>query len=269
MGRKNNANRFLIGLLVMGCPCSSVVEAFSPIIVTSLSGRYQTSALPMAALMDPTAANEFSRPLNTERILKTAAGKQRRSYREYQTTIDATPEECSKLAERFELTHLESLKADLSLCLPPHHNNRGGGALTVQVEGSILATLVQTCVRTSEDFEVTVEFPLTAIVKPAAGNLNMEDLGLEDAPPPKQKKKTKSATRKDQSIDMMDLQQMIERQVESVDYSSEEIIEDEAIYSAASGLLDIGELVSQTFWLNLDPYPKKPGSGPVEFTISG
>jgi len=34
-------------------------------------------------------------------------------------------------------------------------------------------------------------------------------------------------------------------------------------------MLDMGELVSQTFWLNLDPYPKKPGSGPVEFTISG
>jgi hypothetical protein len=218
----------------------------------------------LAASLDP-FPNEFSRPLNTDRILKTASGKQRRSYRDYQTIIEATPEECSQLAKRFELNHLESLKADLSLSLPSHYNSRGGGALTVQVEGSILATLTQTCVRTNENFDVTVEFPMTVIVKPVSSNFESDDKEVDDAPQIKKKK----TARNDRSFDVMELQQMIERQVDEYDFNVEEIVEDEAIYSAASGILDMGELVSQTFWLNLDPYPKKPGSGPVEFTISG
>ena len=240
-------------------------EGFSAVVSWSGErGCGPESRFALASLLDP-FPNEFSRPLNTDRILRTATGKQRRSYRYYQTTIEATAEECSKLATRFELCHLESLKADLLLSLPSHYNSRGGGALTVQVEGSILATLTQTCVRTSENFEVTVEFPLTVIVKPVSGVFESDEREIDDA----QRIKKKKATRNDRSFDTMELQQMIERQVDEFDFNVEEIVEDEAIYSAASGMLDMGELVSQTFWLNLDPYPKKPGSGPVEFTISG
>jgi hypothetical protein len=47
------------------------------------------------------------------------------------------------------------------------------------------------------------------------------------------------------------------------------LVEDESIYSLLTGTLDVGELVAQSFWLNLDPYPKKPGSGPIEISISG
>ena len=46
------------------------------------------------------------------------------------------------------------------------------------------------------------------------------------------------------------------------------LMEDEAIYSTES-LLDVGELVSQLFWLQLDPYPKKPGSKPIQTSITG
>jgi hypothetical protein len=46
------------------------------------------------------------------------------------------------------------------------------------------------------------------------------------------------------------------------------LMEDEAIYSTTS-LLDVGELISQLFWLQLDPYPRKEGSGPVQFSITG
>lgn len=257
--------RFWLLLVSIALTQSRFSEGF--LVGSPLAGARRertTSSFALTASLDP-IPNEFSRPLNTDRILKTAAGKQRRSYRDYQTTIEATSDECTKLAKRFGLNHLESLKADVLLSLPLHYNSRGGGALTVQAEGSILATLTQTCVRTNEDFEVTVEFPLTVIVKPVSRSFDSVDASLDEVPQSKKKK----SSRNDQPFDMMELQQRIERQVDEFDYSIDEIVEDEAIYSAASGILDIGELVSQTFWLNLDPYPKKPGSGPVEFTISG
>ena len=46
------------------------------------------------------------------------------------------------------------------------------------------------------------------------------------------------------------------------------LMEDESIYPI-DGLLDVGELVSQLFWLKLDPYPKKPGTDPVQKSITG
>lgn len=48
----------------------------------------------------------------------------------------------------------------------------------------------------------------------------------------------------------------------------EDIVEDENIFGL-DGVLDIGELVAQTFRLKLDPYPKKPGSEPVSYSITG
>jgi hypothetical protein len=218
--------------------------------------------------------NEFSRPLNTDRILKTSSGKQRRSYRDYRTTLEASPEECSALADRFDLKSLESLKADLSLTLPPHYSSQSGGYLIVQVEGSIIASLTQTCVRTNEDFEVTVEFPVSAIVKPiSAGSSQLQaDDREDDAPQIQKKKKSKNTFRTDRLhnlSDMTELQQLINRQEDEIEFGVDDVLEDESIYSLSTGNIDVGELVAQTFWLNLDPYPKKPGSGPMEFSISG
>ena len=48
----------------------------------------------------------------------------------------------------------------------------------------------------------------------------------------------------------------------------EEVVEDENIFGT-DGILDVGELVAQTFRLKLDPYPKKPGSEPVSYSITG
>ena len=47
------------------------------------------------------------------------------------------------------------------------------------------------------------------------------------------------------------------------------LVEDESIYSIDSGVLDVGELIAQSFWLQLDPFPKKPGTGPIEYEITG
>ena len=271
-------------------------------IPNSILRQRMASALASSASSTP---NEFSRPLNTDRILKTSSGKQRRTYREYETTIEATPDECLALAQRFDLRQLSSLQAELSLSLPPHLNSATTATatnsyLTVQVEGSILANITQTCVRTNEDFDMTVEFPVLAIVKPVSfNNLAWKDIGDKDSSPAasleKKKSKNSSRSRKSAAVDMADLQQLIEEQSTSsprpssskknrnninnnfddfdddgFDYfGAEEIVEDESIYSASNGILDVGELVAQTFYLNLDRYPKKPGTGPLEYTISG
>ena len=73
---------------------------------------------------------------------------------------------------------------------------------------------------------------------------------------------------------MMDLQRMLESQLQGGDDLSlllddDDSIEDQSIYSAVDGRFDAGELVAQTFWLNLDPYPKKPGTSPIQTSISG
>mmetsp|Transcript_20844 Transcript_20844/g.31295 ORF Transcript_20844/g.31295 Transcript_20844/m.31295 type:complete len:126 (-) Transcript_20844:22-399(-) len=50
--------------------------------------------------------------------------------------------------------------------------------------------------------------------------------------------------------------------------TEDDIFEDENVMGS-DGMLDVGELVSQMFRLKLDPYPKKPGSEPVRYSISG
>merc|ERR1712150_388265 len=50
--------------------------------------------------------------------------------------------------------------------------------------------------------------------------------------------------------------------------TEDDVFEDENVLGS-DGILDVGELVSQLFRLKLDPYPKKPGSEPVSYSISG
>jgi hypothetical protein len=64
-------------------------------------------------------------------------------------------------------------------------------------------------------------------------------------------------------MDVMELQRMLQ-----YDMSDDDVMEDEAIFPL-DGMLDIGELVAQLFWLKLDPYPKKPGTDPVQRSITG
>jgi hypothetical protein len=233
--------------------------------------RFPTTSRPTSstALFDiaPQQPNEFPRPLKTDRILKTTSGK-RRANRDHQLTIEANEEECASLAKRFDLKNLASLQAELSLRPPPQYTSNSGGILTVEVEGKIVAHLTQTCVRTNEDFELDVEFPIYSVVKPVAANFMLEDVGDGGDKPVKAKKKTSNNLRSDRVHnvnDMMELQNMLGQ----LDDYDEDVVEDESIYSLATGSLDVGELVAQSFWLSLDPYPKKPGTGPTEISISG
>jgi hypothetical protein len=67
-------------------------------------------------------------------------------------------------------------------------------------------------------------------------------------------------------IAMHQLQRLLQEiQSDEMDF----IIEDESIYSGDTSKLDLGELVAQTFWQDLEPYPKKPGTSPISFPYLG
>lgn len=234
--------------------------------------RTQHSAV--TGLSECFAANEFSRLLDLERVLRigtSSSSSGGRNRREYQMTLEATKEECRALAQRFDLPALGPLCADA--VLRPSVVSSG-----VEVEGSIRATLTQRCVRTNEDFSVNVEFPLYAIVRPVVPYgvgvtkhqdkevENDEDLyaTIEDNKSTSRRKKQPPSL---ESLDVVQLQQLLQDDDDD-DELADVLMEDQAIYPVG-GKLDVGELVSQLFWLQLDPYPKKPGSEPIRRSISG
>ena len=234
--------------------------------------------------------NEFSRILHVDRIFqqkrRNASGSTQQ--RDHEVSVNADADECKSLSNRFDLKGLTRLEANLAFRPSSEALTGGaGGNLVVEVEGSIEAHLTQTCVRTNEDFEIDVEFPIYAVVKPVTSN-NNEDLRQlllqqeeeEEANGGKKKKKKNKKPKNDvfhenkkthNLADVFDLQAAIQ---EADSFGDDEggaadLVEDEAIYSLSSEQLDVGELIAQTFWLQLDPYPKKPGSDPVSWEISG
>lgn len=263
--------------------------------------------------------NEFSRPIRTQRVLHTTKKRrnnthqeQQQQQRDYECHVKASPEECQALADRFELTDLTELEASLkirpAISSGVLSSSSSAVVLPVEVEGTIQAHLTQTCVRTNEKFEVDVEFPLYALVKPMSSvealmsgdgaaimddNYDYDSSGSKKAKNKNKKNNKKSSKAKlaqsTQQVysldDVMDLQAAIEAASADDDYDNDDgdggmyggriaaasssLVEDEAIYSSQTGVLDVGELVAQTFWLELDPFPKKPGTGPIEMEISG
>lgn len=238
--------------------------------------------------------NEFSRILHVDRVFqqkrRNASGSTQQ--RDHEVSVNADAEECKALAKRFDLKGLTRLEANLSA--RPSSEALGaaaGGSLPIEVEGSIEAHLTQTCVRTNEEFEIDVEFPIYAVVKPVTSN-NDEDLRrlfLQQQEEEEQmnsnggtkKKNKKNKKRKDDVFhenkkthnlaDVFDLQAAIQEADFFGDGDGEaaDLVEDEAIYSLSSEQLDVGELIAQTFWLQLDPYPKKPGTDSVSWEITG
>jgi hypothetical protein len=236
--------------------------------------------------------NEFSRPLRTETIL----GPRRKDYK---IDIQAQDDELTNLAKRFKLSNIQSLRAALTLSRDrssPHNKGPDGNYVEcIQVRGEIAATVVQTCVRTNEDFEVDLEFDLNSIVKACGIQEEEEDLDLggtgmsaadleaaltnggngggggRSQRNPRNKKKKKRRKGVDMRDSNASLNELRMKEIEDLlqDYDLEEdIVEDENIFGH-DGMLDVGELVAQTFRLKLDPYPKKPGSEPVSYSITG
>jgi hypothetical protein len=238
------------------------------------SANFATKVSSLAAKSDKTIEvppNEFSRPLRTEAVL----GGRRKDYT---IEISAKEEELEALAKRFSLSKIKKLDANLSLSRD--RVNGSPGVECIQVSGDILATVTQTCVRTNEDFEVDLEFSLLAIVKAFGlkeaevdlGGLSQADiegaLNKGGGANRKKKKGRKEVSMRDskQFLDDMRMKE-IEDLLQDIDMEND-IVEDESIFGL-DGMLDVGELVAQTFRLKLDPYPKKPGTNPVSYSITG
>jgi len=257
---------------------ASLLSNSNGFIVNSVN--FATKVSPLAAKSDKSIEvppNEFSRPLRTEAIL---AGRRK----EYTIEIKADEDELEALANRFSLSQLKKLNANLSLSRD--RVNGSPGVECIQVSGDIVATVTQTCVRSNEDFEVDLEFSLLAIVKAFGLKEEEVDLGglskadIEGAlnkkggnkagggANRKKKKGRKEVNMRDskQFLDDMRMKE-IEDLLQDIDMEND-IVEDESIFGL-DGMLDVGELVAQTFRIKLDPYPKKPGTSPVSYSITG
>jgi len=283
---------------------SNTVALFSSSDEDLLSGPSSAPSSPSSSSASGSASsrtnsafsqNEFSRILHVDRIFQHRRRSQTGAnlQRDHEVSVTADAEECKALAKRFDLKGLTRLEAKISFRPESLASASGAssGSLPVEAEGTIEAHLTQTCVRTNEEFEIDVEFPMYAVVKPVTSN-NDEDLRRlflqeqeeEAAAEASGKKKKKTNTKKKQPdvfhenkkvhnlSDVFDLQAAIQE----ADFfgaddegGAADLVEDEAIYSLSSEQLDVGELIAQTFWLQLDPYPKKPGSDPVTWEISG
>jgi hypothetical protein len=241
----------------------------SPVAIYAAKSKLPAEEIP---------ANEFSRTFQVDRILRTKRGNTAAAgSNSYSVSIEADAVECQALARRFDLSSISSLSADLQL--RPSLLSQGGiSSSSVEVEGSCKATVTQRCVRTNEDFDVDLEFALFCIVRPVIPSSSQDsstspdsrhDKGGEMTQQRKQSNSKKFFRLPDRNLDEMDvmeLQRMLQLDMNADD---DVMMEDEAIYSLDNGLLDVGELVAQFFWFKLDPYPKKPGTDPVQISITG
>ena len=100
---------------------------------------------------------EFSRPVTPESV-----GEQGRSL-----VIEATPEECARLALRLGLNGLASLSAEINMT--PRKSGR-----IIHLEGSFRANVMQTCVVTLDPLNSTIEGTLDLLF-----DITLEDAGEE------------------------------------------------------------------------------------------
>jgi hypothetical protein len=203
-------------------------------------------------------------------------------------SIEANEIECVALARRFDLSSISNLSASLQL-RPSSLNTGGISSNSIEVEGMCKSIVTQRCVRTNEDFEVAVEFPIYCIVRPIIssngnGMSTQLDVGSStdgsyqdtagrkngaQSQPRKANANKKSYRLPDRNIDEMDVMELQRLLQADINADDDTLMEDEAIYTLQDGTIDVGELVAQLFWFKLDPYPKKPGTDPVQRSITG
>lgn len=237
---------------------------------------------------DSTSKNEFSRTISVSKWFGAGSSNNRNRKKIMDLSISATPEECHALATRFRLSNITALSADLTVqpALGIGGDASGSGGKVddsecIAARGTICAHVTQTCVRTNEAFDVSLEFSFETVLRAmtsSSGSGNNEDEPLSagevaalDAASklgnvrPRKKKGANKRIRGGQSIDDMGMKQL--RDVLMEYEVTDEIIEDENCY-CTDGIVDCGEIVAQMFRSKLDPYPKKPGSGPVSYSFT-
>ncbi len=252
--------------------------------------------------------NEFSRTIRTEIILSPRTNN-RRYKKDISATNDELSKlakrfslsKISKLDANLLLTkdNVHSSSSGVNVNASSGSNRRSAGSYSggecIQVQGDVIAHVTQTCVRTNEDFDVDLEFSILAVVRASNSNGDsdksmmkvgeQQELGGTSLAQieaqlsgggggrggKRNKGKKKNRVGSGNSIFNTSLNEMNMKQIENMlqEYeSNDDIFEDENVLGA-DGLLDVGELVAQMFRLKLDPYPKKPGSEPVRYSISG
>ena len=230
------------------------------------SANDRTTASRLAAIAtSPQDFNEFSRKIATEKIRGSRLNR-KSNARDFHVDLQATPEECEALAKRFQLQELSALQA--SLALRPAFS----GDDDIQIEGSMQASLTQKCVRTNDLFEISVEFPIDMTVRPVRPEQALfpefDTKPNSNKKPSNNNKKKKSTRTSSKSLDDFDISELQRLVNSDMLRDDDSVMEDEAILTMG-GMLDVGELVSQLFWLSLDPYPKKPGSEWTRTSITG
>jgi len=115
---------------------------------------------------------EFSRPLNVE-SLKIGKSEQ---------TLEATPDECAQLAQRFDLLTLDHLSANVQL------NRKGAGdSIRVFVSGRLNAGITQSCVITLDPVSSEIEADFNAAFDSEAEDIKSDcdfDISNDDIAEP-------------------------------------------------------------------------------------
>jgi hypothetical protein len=227
--------------------------------------------------------NEFSRTVPADRLSKLSSSSSAMSSQQgYTLTIEANEVERRALALRFGLSDIGRLEASVVVQSMLNSGSDGG----ICVSGLGQATVTQRCVRTNDDFVVDVEFALDSLVRPVVP-VGQDLLLLEDNDgpsamnsdaPSRRRTGSPNGRSKQKSADLGEIQRLLEQRMQENSFGNilfdddeddaASLMEDEAIY-CVNGALDVGELVAQLFWLQLDPYPKKPGTTPVQRSITG
>ena len=244
-----------------------------------------------------TSRNEFSRTIRVSKWFNGGGGggggsSISRSRKRMDLSIFATPEERQALANRFRLTKITALSADMVVqpafggsIDTSEGGGRGGGNANqecIEATGTVCAQVTQTCVRTNEEFDVSLEFSFETVLRAMSSNIGRgndvddEPLSegevsaldaaskLENGKQRKNKGGNKPrggkgirGSNSPRDLDGIGMKQMQDILME---YEvSDEIIEDESCF-CTDGIVDCGEIVAQMFRSKLDPYPKKPGS---------
>jgi hypothetical protein len=118
--------------------------------------------------------NEFSRRYRTEAVLPGGG----RAGRDYRVSVSASEEERGALATRFRLSEIARLDADVVL-----RRDKSGSAYDsdcIHIDGTVLAAVTQKCVRTNEDFDVNLEFDVSAAVRPVQSTETNDDADMAE-----------------------------------------------------------------------------------------
>lgn len=263
-----------------------------------------------------TCRNEFSRTIRVTKWFSASAASggfgggslsnNRSRRRGMDLSITASPEERQALANRFRLTKITSLTADLVVQPALGGGNNafeggGRGGVTyngecIEARGTVCAQVTQACVRTNEEFDVNLEFSFEIVLRAMStssnsasdsnSSLTSQDVAALSAAQIGEGKSSSSQSksragknqrgggvkgvrggRETSTKDLGD-KKMKELQDIFMEYEvTDEIIEDESCF-CTDGIVDCGEIVAQMFRSKLDPYPKKPGSDPVTYTFT-